>query len=690
MKTRITFLFVGFILMWSLLISRAAVLQVFPNQRLKALEAKQFQTVVSLQNRRGAIVDREGRALAMSMKVYSIYADPFILIQKKQVAKKLATILDVSTESLLAKIKDNKKRFVWLERLVSFDKSQEIKALDIRGIGVVEEFKRTYPNENLLSQVIGYTGQDGRGLEGIELSYNQALAGKTNKISVRRDARGRPLIVDGLMFAENPDGAEIRLTIDSDLQYMAETEIQKAVRDFDADSAVAVILDPQTSAVLAMATAPTYDLNKANSLPGSIKRNKPVTDIFEPGSTMKTFVIAKALKEKLVQPNTKFNTEGGKFKVGGHVIREAEAKENWQQLTVSEILSYSSNIGTTKVAFELGEEKVREGLAEFGFGVRSGIDFPGEAKGTLQSLPWNQHLLSNISFGHGVAVNALQMANAYAAIANGGVLNQPYMIESVRDFETGVNTLTQPKQIRRVLSPEDAGAMRMMLAGVTAPGGTGINAKVDGFLVAGKTGTAQKVNPNGRGYLPKGYVSSFAGFIPAIDPKFVIYVVVDHPKKNAYYGSQVAAPLFSRLASYAVRRAGLAPVLLSEKNFIDEKLGLKFSKHVEKPVERGDKIDRKDSKSTDSLLTTVDGDHGKEINLIPETAMNWRNLSLREALQKTQKYNLNVQLKGSGQIVESQSIQRSSPLLKNEASNNSEKEILLILKDQGSHEIITK
>lgn len=655
MKTRISILFVGFIFLWALLLTRAAVLQILPNDRLKALEQKQFQTIVSLQNRRGAIVDHEGRALAMSTKVYSIYADPMIIEGKRQVAKKLSQITGVSSETIFSKIRDSQKRFVWLERLLSVEKIQEIKDLDIRGIGIVEEFKRSYPNENLLAQVIGYTGQEGKGLEGLELSYNQALAGRTNKVSVRRDARGRPLVVDGMIFAENPDGAEIKLTIDSDLQYMAEIEIQKAIQDFDADSAVAVILDPKTSAIRAMATAPTFDLNRAQQAPPSLRRNKPVTDLFEPGSTLKTFVIATALREKILQPNTKYDTEGGKFKIGNRIIREAETKENWKQLTVSEILAYSSNIGTTKIAFQLGEERVRKGLLDFGFGSKTGVDFPGEAKGSLHELPWKLHLLSNISFGHGIAVNALQMANAYAAIANGGVLNRPYMIESIRDPETGENKETSPAEIRRVLSHEEAAAVRMMLTGVTAPGGTGVNAKVDGFLVGGKTGTAQKVNPNGRGYLPKAYLSSFAGFIPATDPQFVIYVMVDHPKKNAYYGSQVAAPIFSRLASYAVRRAGISPVLLSERNFIDEN-----SAKSEKAF-ASQSLKEKNRRNAASVSSPSDGGDLKSMakselaNINNEVSSptqmpNWQNLSLREVLRKSQAQGLNVNLKGAGVV----------------------------------------
>src|SRR5207253_2623837 len=288
---------------------------------------------------------------------------------------------------------------------------------------------------------------------------------------------------------------------------------------------------------------PTFDVNKAMKTAPEVRRDKVATDAFEPGSTMKTFVIATALREGLAAPNTKFFCENGSFKVGDKVIHEAEAKEVFGNLTVSEILALSSNIGTTKIAFKMGAETLRQGLLDFGFGSKLGLDLPGEARGSVQALPWRPHLLSNISFGHGIAVTPLQIANAYAAVANGGVLNTPYIVQSMRDSETGQVKEMQQKPIRRVLTAEQASQMKIMLSGVTAPGGTGKNARVNGFIVAGKTGTAQKVDPNGRGYIKGAYISSFAGFIPANDPKFVIYVALDRPRKG-FYGAQVAAPIF--------------------------------------------------------------------------------------------------------------------------------------------------
>ncbi len=679
-RSRVLILFVGIVVLWGVLILRASVLQVFPNKRLEALQSKQFQTVITLQNRRGAIVDSTGRELAVSTKAYSVYADPKLIEAKKSNSKKIAAILGQSFETVYAKIKDGNKRFVWLQRLMDEDHANRLRSLEIKGLQIVEEFRRIYPNENLLSQVIGFIGQEGQGLEGLEKSFDKELQGNKKKVTVRRDARGRPLVADGLMFAENPEGAEIKLTVDADLQHTLETELNSAIANFDADNAMGIILDAKTSAILAMSAAPSFDANNAAKLKPEQRRNRVVTDVYEAGSTMKAFVIAGALREKIVQPNTRYNTENGKFQVGDRVIREAETHERWPSLTVSEILAYSSNIGTTKIAFDLGPEALQKTLTDFGFGQKTGVDLPGDGKGLMKPLPWRQHLLANISFGHGVAVTALQIANAYASIANGGQLNTPFIVQSVRDPDTGLTTEYQPKPIRRVLSEQDAASLRLMLTGATAAGATGINAKVDGFIVAGKTGTAQKVDSVHGGYLANAYVSSFAGFMPANDPKYVIYVMVDHPKKNAYYGSQVAAPIFSRLASYAARRAGLAPMLLTEKNFADKDLVANAGKkqptvkELEKKLARGAKLSKAQLKrlqnmknpvlpKTEGLLTSADVAFARtpqstdlpiqnqtqdQVQLVPDLS----NLTLREVLKRVSSQDLQVKFRGQGVVSE--------------------------------------
>lgn len=624
MKSRIILVFAGITVLWGALILRAAYLQFLPNEKLQALQSRQFQTVVTLQARRGAIIDRNGRDLAMSATAYSLYADPKILVKRKQLARNLAKELGVGFENIYGKIKDPTKRFVWIQRMMDEEKAKRIKAWNIHGLSFVEEWKRVYPNESLLAHTLGFIGSEGQGLEGLEKAFDHELKGNSKKVSVRRDARGRPLIADGLLFTENPDGNEVKLTVDSDIQYNLEKELARTVSSFEADSAVGVILDAQTSAIVAMASVPTFDVNKAVRTSPDLRRDKVVTDAFEPGSTLKTLVIASALSRGLLAPNTKFFCEYGSMKVGDKIIREAESHEVFGDLTTSEILAVSSNIGTTKIAFKMGDERLRQGLLDFGLGGRLGTDLAGEARGTVQPLPWRSHLLSNISFGHGIAVTPLQIANAYAAIANGGMLNTPFIVQSIRNSETGEIKVTEPKSLRRVLTPEQASQMILMLSGATADGGTGKNARVDGFIVAGKTGTAQKVNPTGRGYMKGAYISSFAGFIPANNPRFVIYIAVDHPRKG-FYGSQVAAPIFSRVASYAVRKEGLAPVLLTDKNLLPEK------SKSSKPLAEGD------------IVST-----SLELGTVPDVT----NMTLREVLRRFSGKDISVKFRGRGVVSE--------------------------------------
>lgn len=632
MKSRIIIVFAGVMLLWGALLLRAAYLQFLPNEKLQSLQNRQFQTVVTLQARRGAIVDRNGRDLAMSATAHSLYADPKILENRKKLARSLAKELGVSVDFVYSKIKDPNRRFVWIQRLMDEEKANKIKSWNIRGLSFVEEWKRVYPNESLLAHTLGFLGSEGQGLEGLEKSFENELKGNSKKISVRRDARGRPLIADGLLFTENPDGNEIKLTVDSDIQYNLEHELAQAVSKFEADSAVGVILDAQTSAIVAMASVPTFDVNMAMKTPPELRRDKAATDAFEPGSTMKTLVIAAGLRQGILAPNTKFFCENGSFKVGDKIIREAESHESFGNITVSEILAVSSNIGTTKIAFKMGAENLRRGLLDFGFGTRLGLDLPGEARGTVQPLPWRPHLLSNISFGHGIAATPLQIANAYAAIANGGILNSPFIVRSIRDSETGAVREMEAKPLRRVLTTEQANQMKMMLSGVTGAGGTGQNARVDGFIVAGKTGTAQKVNPTGRGYLKGGYISSFAGFIPSNNPRFVIYIAVDHPRKG-FYGAQVAAPIFSRVASYAARKEGLAPVLLTEKNLIHEK---------PKVAKSGAGKTRDLSSLTEADIVSVSLDLG----VVPDVT----NMTLREVLRRFKGKEIGIKYRGQGMV----------------------------------------
>lgn len=554
-----------------------------PNQKLGDLSRRQYKTLIELPARRGIIADRRGKELAVTIPSYSVYADPKEIENPKIFAKVLAKKLGLSAATMYQKIKNRERRFVWLIRNMNKEFIDELTHLKLRGLAVVEESARVYPNENLLSQVMGFVGREGEGLEGLELQYDSKLKGESRKIKIERDARGRPLLVEGRIFTDVPAGFDINLTIDHELQYMLERELNQAIKLHEADSALGIILDAQTSEILAMGNAPGFDPNHPLDFNRDVWRNRNVTDAFEPGSTIKSLLIAGALDDGVIKPNTKYYCEKGRFKIGSKIIHEADVHHSFENLTVSEILGHSSNIGSAKIALQLGDKHVRSIFERFGIGRKVGVALPGESSGILRQLPWRDHLLANISFGHGMTATPLQIATAYAAIANGGFLKTPSIIRAAINQETGEH-LELPKIIgKRVLSAESATTMRIMLNAATSATGTGALARVNGFPVAGKTGTAQKIIV-GQGYGKNQYISSFAGFIPANDPRFVIYVALDNPKQK-YYGSEVAAPLFSRIAGFTVQKSGLPPILISEKNVIKQNLKLKQKAANEKSID---------------------------------------------------------------------------------------------------------
>ncbi len=605
------------------MILRAAYLQIMPNEKLARLHSRQFNTVVELTPRRGIIYDRNGVELAASVAAHSLYADPQLVKTPRYVANRLARILRTSPDRLYQKLKDPSRRFVWVARRLDRKVRAEVEKLGLSGISFVEESRRIFPNEQLLSHVLGFVGGEGQGLEGIEAKFEDSLHGFKRRVSLNRDALGRPLIVNGRVFRESFDGADLTLTIDSELQYALEQQLEETLRAQRAKGAVGIILDAKTSEILAMATAPHFNPNEPLSYPSDVRRNRAVTDPFEPGSTMKTFTIAAGLREGLAAPNTKYYCEKGEFKVGDRVIREADKKHQFEWLSVSEILALSSNVGSSKVALNLGDKALDKTLRDFGFGEKTGIEILGESKGILQPLPWRDHLLANISFGHGIAATPLQIANAYAAIANGGTLNRPYIVKSVRSKESGEVDEYEPTVVRKVLSEKDAATLRLMLIGVTGEGATGYKARIRGFPVAGKTGTAQKLAPNGV-YSRSSYLSSFVGLVPANDPKYVIYVAVDEPQES-YYGSDVAAPVFAQIASLSVRRAGLQPTLISQDNVLRKTSSTAVAQNLIREYSATADV-------AQSVIPSVDG------------------LTLREALKLLKSNGIRVEFAGRGRV----------------------------------------
>lgn len=630
MKSRILILFSCFLALWGLLVLRAARLQIFPDERLESLKRRQFETALQIRTRRGAILDRNGKEFAASVPAYSLFADPKMIKDPYGLGIRLGKYLDLPIRPLKKRLRNRERRFIWIKRQLSEKQRDEIKRWDVAGLGFVEEPRRVYPNGALLAQVLGMVGAEGGGLEGLELQYNSDLQGQLKQVILPRDARGRPLLEDGRSLTEVPDGADLVLSIDHEAQFQVEQDLQQVIDRFEADSAVGIVMDAQTSEVLAVANLPNVDLNEGLNRSPEFRRNRSVTDAFEPGSTLKTFIIAGALREGLVKPSTRYFCEGGRMRVGDKWIKEADSHHRFGWLNVTEILAHSSNIGVAKIAFDIGAEKLWQTLQDFGFGTKTGIELPGESRGIINPLPWRPHLLSNISFGHGIAVTPMQLIAAYAAIANGGILRKPLIVKAVRHPGSEIPVEFQAEEIRRVLSPQDAATMRLMLSAATESKATGYPARIPGYPVAGKTGTAQKVDAKRGGYANNEYVSSFAGFVPANNPRYVIYVAVDNPKK-AYYGSQVAAPVFGRLAQYLVRRAGLPPVLISEQNVIPTK-DLRRS--------------ALQTQAVNEIKKTAED--AEEIN---DGLPNLLGLSLREALNRLRPIGPPVEIRGHGVVV---------------------------------------
>jgi cell division protein FtsI (penicillin-binding protein 3) len=606
--------------------ARAFYLQIIEKEQLVRLAEKQHQKIVPLNPARGAIYDRTSTPLAVSIDMDSCYAEPRTIENIGEAAGRLAPLLGTSRTALESKLRGS-RNFVWLQRRMAPDAVQKIRDLDIDGIGFVKETKRFYPNAELAGHVIGFTGLDPDGLEGVELKYNSTILGSTGYLVTERDALGRDIALKGTVVTKASKGHNVTLTLDKNIQYIAEKELAKAVTASGAKGGMALVMDPQSGSVLAMANYPNFNPNSFSRYAAPVLRNKTIVDSFEPGSTFKVFLIAAALEEKVVSPNDGFNCENGSYSIGGRTIHDTH---HYGRLTVADVLKYSSNIGAAKIGARLGQERLYSYLKSFGYGGRSGIDLPGEATGYLRDeSQWFGVELATISFGQGVSATAVQLAAAFSAVANGGLLMKPYVVEKISDENGTVLQRFSPQARRRVISPETARTMAKMMEGVTTEGGTGMNAAVDGYRVAGKTGTAQKVDPVTRGYSVDKRTASFIGFVPADMPRLTILVVVDEPKTSPY-GGVVAAPAFSAIAQQS----------LCYLNVPADK-GIK-AKHAPAPVQAPAPVDVAEVAAEGTINDGIEG------AVMP----NFRGMSMRQVLQTMEKRGLNVKLMGSGRAAE--------------------------------------
>lgn len=619
--------FVGgfFVLLFVLTACRAFYLQVIKRDQLLKLADRQHQKVVPLTPARGTIYDANGAPLAVSVEMDSCYAEPKSIEDLNDAATKLSPVLGMSKEAILKRFQGN-KNFVWLQRRLTPDVVKRIKELELDGIGFVKETKRFYPNSEIAAHVVGFTGLDPEGLEGVEKRYDSTILGGTGYLVTERDALGRDVALKGTVVQNGAKGHNVTLTLDKNIQYIAEKELAKAVDGSGARAGTAIVMDPHTGKVLAMANYPTFNLNAHAAAP-TAWRNRAVADAYEPGSTFKAFLIAAALEEKVIRATDGFNCEGGSYSIGGRTIHDTH---KYGRLSIAEILKYSSNIGAAKIGSRLGPTRLYAYLKNFGIGERSGIDLPGEAQGNLRNVKsWYGIDLATISFGQGVTASSVQLAAAFSAIANGGLLMQPYIVEKITDSEGNVAKSFVPQPRRRVISPETARIVARMMEGVAAEGGTGTNASVEGYRVAGKTGTAQKVDPVTRGYSLTKRTASFIGFIPADRPRLTILVMIDEPKTSPY-GGVVAAPAFSAIALQSLCYLKVAPdsVVRSKPKLVEEKAVTAPGR--ENPPTEGEIVEA-----------------GEGVAM-----PNFQGMSMRQALKAMEERGLNVRLIGSGRAVE--------------------------------------
>ncbi len=521
---------------------KALSLQVLDRDKSFQIAKKQHSSSLTLLPKRGNIMDTKGTYLATSIDTTSLYINPKHIKDPKKFASTVSENTNYKYKNLLAHAVSNKS-FVWLDRLANPDTVKKLNELDIEGIGYVQEPKRVYPNDYLIGQVLGFTNIDSKGIEGIEYNLDGILSGKPQKISLKRDARGRQIMYSPVDIEEKTRGFDVELTIDSQIQHIVEKELRTGVEKMGGDAGMALLMDPNTGEILAMASYPFFNPNRFREFPNKTRRNLPVWYTFEPGSTLKIFLAAAAIEEKLANSNTKYDCENGKRKVGPKIIKDTHPHG---VLTVAEVMEVSSNICASKMGETLGKKGLYKYLREFGFGNKLGIDLPGEPGGLLQKTnKWGPVELATISFGQGISVTALQLASGLSAIANGGYLMKPYIVKKISTPGGKVVTNNTPEIINRVVSYDTARQVASIMEGVV-DNGTGKNARISGYSVAGKTGTAQIPNPNTGGYYKEKYMASFVGFAPVDEPRITLIVVVENPRESIYGGS-VSAPIFKAI-----------------------------------------------------------------------------------------------------------------------------------------------
>jgi cell division protein FtsI (penicillin-binding protein 3) len=628
---------------------RLVHLQFSQHEGLANRARQQQQNAIETSPQRGELLDRHGRQLAQSVQTVSLFLDPggLDMAQLECTAQELSQSLGMKYKDLIAQFretKEAKRRFLWIVRRLDADRGSKIAEMKLPGVQAVLEPKRYYPNGPLAAHVLGYVGLDGVGLGGLESAYNAKIAGEPGKLFLEKDASGKPY--ESFEIASKP-GQSVVLTIDQSIQYQAEQSLNTAIRNSRAKSGTVIVLDPRNGDVLALANAPGFNPNDVAASSAETRSNWALQNIYEPGSTFKVVAFSAALEKKLVRPDDHIDGQMGAITVAGRVIHDHKP---FGTLTISEALAKSSNVAAIKLGLRVGDETMYEYMKRFGFGSRTGIELPGETAGLLRKVErWQPSSIGSIAIGQEVGVTPVQMAAAFGALAN-GVRVSPHIIREIRNEAGAVVYQPQPEQ-RRVISAETAISLRGMLEGVTLRG-TAKAAQTDGYSAAGKTGTAQKIDPKTKAYSATKFVASFVGFAPVSNPQVVIVVVVDEPG-GAYHGGDVAAPIFREVAEQVLPILGVTPD-------IETKSAPELVAQVDQDPERTAKLREEQARAEQerkATMPTVDsnGARGGEVvyavgtrkaMLMPDL----RGRSVRDVARTCAQLGLQLETRGEGRV----------------------------------------
>ena len=556
-RRRLLALLILSVLAFTAISGRLIVLQVLDAGSLDQAAARQRTTIIKLPATRGRIFDRNLGDLALSVPARAIYAEPRFIRDKRRTAGELARVLGMSRADIARRLASGS--WVYVARRVPKARGDVVQRMKLPGIGVMVDVARRYPSGSVAAQVLGFVDVEGSGQAGIEQQYDGLLRGHPGRIQLERDPKGRAIPQGHRSLEPAEPGTDLVLTIDQHLQYVAEQSLQRAVRQHKARAGSVVVLVPRTGEVLAMANMPTFDPNRVSRSKPEARKNRAISDVFEPGSTNKTITAAAALQHGVVTPKTETIVPDNVPLCPEKTFRDSHSHAP-ELMTFAEIVAKSSNVGTIMTARELGPERLYKAELDFGYGRRSGVDLPGESPGIVRpAQSWYCTDLGTNAIGQGVAVTVLQMASVYATVANNGVLRSPTLLRGTVDAR-GHLAKAKRRPGRRVLSVRTARTLSRILEGVVKDGGTGTAAALEEWRVAGKTGTARKPDNVRGGYRPGAYVGSFIGYAPAERPAVVVAVVIDEPTRG-YYGGAVAAPVFREVARTALRRLGVAPTL---------------------------------------------------------------------------------------------------------------------------------